>query len=112
MALVLTNLTTGCVIAPQGTMAQGIGRAIGLLSRCRLDEGEALIIPRCQSIHTWFMRFPIDAVFLRGDTIVKIASHIGSFRVVGAHGAQTVVELPAGAAGRAGLQIGDRLEWS
>jgi len=112
MALVLTDLTTGRVIAPQGTMARGIGRAIGLLSRCRLEESEALIIPRCNAIHTWFMRFPIDVIFLRYDTVVKIAPRIGSFRVVGARGAHTVIELPAGAAERIGLHVGNQLSWS
>ena len=42
-------------------------RMRGLLGRDGLPPGEGLLITRCRSIHTLFMRFAIDAIFLDGD---------------------------------------------
>lgn len=86
-------------------------RMVGLLSRASLGEGEALILLSCRSIHTWFMRFPIDAVFTDADwQVVHISERLGPWRVTPFIGrAQAVIELPAGAARRQGLAVGDRL---
>ncbi|MBI3083216.1 MAG: DUF192 domain-containing protein, partial [Candidatus Omnitrophica bacterium] len=63
---VIRNLTRQTVVAERAAIATGlIRRMVGLLSRSHLDEGEALIFPRCSAIHTWFMRFPLDVVFLK-----------------------------------------------
>jgi uncharacterized membrane protein (UPF0127 family) len=61
-------------------------------------------------VHTFFMRFPIDLVFAARDgRVVKIRSGVGPWRISAAAGAFAVVELASGAAGRAGLRVGDRL---
>lgn len=57
-----------------------------------------------------FMRFAIDAVFLDRDMrVAKIAADLRPWRLAGARGAKSVVELPAGEAARRGLNVGDRL---
>ena len=58
----------------------------------------------------WFMRFPIDAVFLdREQRVLRVVEHLAPWRMAGCRGAKAVVELPAGEAARVGLAPGDRL---
>jgi uncharacterized membrane protein (UPF0127 family) len=58
----------------------------------------------------FFMRFPIDAVFLDAEnTVLRIAADLRPWRVAGCRGAKAVVELAAGECARVGLQPGDRL---
>jgi hypothetical protein len=58
----------------------------------------------------WFMRFPIDAVFLdRENRVLRVDAHLAPWRVAGCRGSKAVVELPAGEAARVGLAPGDRL---
>ena len=57
-------------------------RAKGLIGTKRLPPGEGLLILRCNSIHTFFMSFPIDAVFLdRNDNVVKAVRNIRPWRL-------------------------------
>jgi uncharacterized membrane protein (UPF0127 family) len=57
-------------------------RAKGLIGTRYLERGEGLLILRCNSIHTFFMSFPIDAVFLdRNDKVVKIVRNIRPWRL-------------------------------
>jgi len=52
-------------------------RARGLIGRKRLEPGTGMLIPRCNAIHTFFMRFPIDATFLdREGRVVKVVRNI------------------------------------
>jgi len=79
--------------------------------RPRLRPGEALWIPRCSSVHTCFVRFPLDLVFLDDDMrVTRVAESVGPFRArFGGREARSVVELAAGTAARLGLRPGDRL---
>lgn len=88
-----------------------LSRVVGLLRHKSLAEDAALLIVPCNSIHTWFMRFDIDAVFLtREMEVVSIFPDLPPWKVAwGGKGAFSVIELPAGRAGRAGLKTGDRL---
>lgn len=109
----LVNVTTGTVLAQQPEIARAaLTRVVGLLGRRAFSEGEAMIFPRCRSIHTCGMAFPIDVVFLRGELAVKLISRLGAWRVAWARGADTVIELPAGAIARTATQIGQRFQWS
>ena len=86
-------------------------RMKGLLGRRELPAGEGILIRPCNSIHMFFMRFAIDAIFLdREDTVVKIAAGVRPWRTAGARRARSVIELAAGEAGRRGISVGDRIE--
>ena len=79
----------------------------GLLGRSGLSSGEGMLLRPAASIHTAFMRFPIDAVFLdREDRVLKVAAELPPWRAAACRGARTVLELPAGEAARQGLRPG------
>ena len=86
-------------------------RTVGLLNRSSLEPGEGLWIEHAASIHMWFMRFAIDAVFVdRSDRVTKVVPNLKPWRVVWwARGARDCLELPAGAAATAGIEVGDQL---
>ena len=79
----------------------------GLLGRSQLGAGEGILLRPTSSIHTWFMRFPIDAVFLDRDLVVLKVATPPPWRAAGARRAKAVLELAAGAG--AALRPGDRL---
>jgi len=88
-------------------------RMKGLLGRASLALGEGVTLRPSFSIHTAFMRFPIDAIFLDYDLVVlKIAADLRPFRTASCRGAREVVELAAGECARRGLSIGDRVAWA
>jgi hypothetical protein len=65
------------------------------------------------SIHTAFMRFPIDAIFLDNELVVlNVAENLRPFRTASCRGAREVVELAAGECARRGLSVGDRVAWA
>lgn len=85
-------------------------RLRGLLGRASLPAGEGLLIRPAPSIHTAFMRFPIDAVFLDADLcVLGLEAALRPWRIAGRRGARAVLELPAGAAAEAALREGERL---
>jgi uncharacterized protein len=87
-------------------------RMRGLLGRAGLEPDQGLLIPKTSSIHMFFMRFPIDAVFLDRELRVrKVVADLVPWKVAWARGARSVLELPAGAAARAGIEVGSRLAW-
>jgi uncharacterized membrane protein (UPF0127 family) len=89
-----------------------IPRMRGLLGRDGLAPGEGMLLDPAPSIMTFFMRFPIDVVFVdKKQTIVKIAHSLKPWRVVSARRAVASVELPAGTALTYGLQVGDVLSF-
>jgi uncharacterized membrane protein (UPF0127 family) len=86
-------------------------RMRGLLGRASLAEREGLFIRRTASIHTHFMRFPIDVVFVGADgTVMRIVENLRPWRMCSFRRARHVLELPAGRCARVGLRTGDRLE--
>lgn len=86
-------------------------RFVGLLGRARLEPGEGLQIAPCKSVHTWFMRFPIDVLYLdRDGKVVKAVPALPSFRFSwGGRGAHSVLELPAGTIAATGTAAGDQV---
>jgi len=80
------NLATGQVIADKVKIAQDYkSRSVGLLNRASLTSGEGLLIKPCNSIHTFFMRFPIDVLFLdRKGKVVKVRKSLGPWRLCAA----------------------------
>lgn len=112
---VLTNKTTGQIIAPKTQIALSFfSRLKGLLGRDSLSPEEALVIPDCNSIHMFFMKFPIDVLFCSADwRVVFVQEKIKPWRISRyVHRASFVIELCAGAAAAAGVSVGDELEIS
>jgi CheY-like chemotaxis protein len=65
------------------------------------------------AIHTHFMHFPIDVVFLDSDQVViAIERNVRPWRTASCRGAREVVELAAGECDRRGLEVGDRVAWA
>lgn len=80
----------------------------GLLGRSSLAAGEGMLFRPASSIHMFFMRFAIDAVFCDDDLVVlQVVPSLKPWRIASRRGAKVVVELAAGAA--SGLAVGDRL---
>jgi uncharacterized protein len=106
------NVTRGTVVAERVTVAVGLrDRSVGLLGRRSLEPTEGLWIERSPSIHMFFMRFAIDAVFVAADgRVTKIAHGLRPWRIVAwAPGARDCLELASGAARRSGTAPGDVL---
>ena len=80
----------------------------GLMLRASLDPDDGMLFRGTGSIHMFFMRFAIDAVFCDDDLrVVRVVSDLQPWRLASARGAKTVLELAAGAAGD--LDAGDEL---
>ena len=97
-----------CVVADHP-----VSRLRGLLGRSELRPGEGLLLRPASAIHTCFMRFPIDAVFLDADgTVLKVEHELPAWRTAARKGAKAVLELAAGESARRGLEVGDRLDYA
>lgn len=108
----IQNLTQGTELASDAREPRGMwGRAVGLLGRSSLRPGEALILQPCTSIHTAFMRFPIDVVYVdRSDRVAKVCPNVKPFRISGIlRGGHTVLELPSGTLADSATAVGDQL---
>ena len=101
----------GTVVCESCTVATTIWRRMrGLLGRKELRHGDGIYLRPAPSIHTLFMRFPIDVVFLgRDGTVLKVAERLRPWRVAACRGAAAALELAAGEAARRELGQGDRL---
>jgi uncharacterized membrane protein (UPF0127 family) len=111
--VILRNPRTGAVLAHRiERAATAMARLRGLLGRQGLEDGQALLIEPCAAIHTFFMRFAIDAAFLSRDLrVVRAISTLKPWRATRLHSrAAMVVELPAGTLQRTGTREGDVLE--
>jgi uncharacterized membrane protein (UPF0127 family) len=85
-------------------------RRRGLLGRDALDPSAAMILLPCFSVHTAFMRFPIDVVFInREGVVVRVVPNMTPWRMSAAWGAHAVVELAGGALAAHDVRCGDRL---
>ena len=71
----------------------------GLLGRDALPAGAALVLAPCSGVHTWFMRFSIDLIFVdRRGTVLRVRQDVRPWRLALRPGAFAVIELPAGSA--------------
>ena len=85
-------------------------RLRGLMGRARLEPGDGLMLRPASAIHTHFMRFPIDAVFLDDELrVLRVREGLRPWRVAATPGATAVLELAAGQAARTGLAPGTQL---
>ena len=79
--VIVAQLSPEVLVADRGILASSMWcRLAGLLPRRSFEAGEAIIIPRCNMIHTWFMRFAIDVVFVKAGRVIKIIHALRPFR--------------------------------
>jgi hypothetical protein len=94
-----------CVVASSAWL-----RLRGLLGRREMPAHEGVLLRPAGSIHMWFMRFAIDAVFVdRDGVVIDIAPGLKPWRMAARRGARAVLEVAAGECARRGLRVGDRL---
>jgi uncharacterized membrane protein (UPF0127 family) len=108
----LRRLDDGAVVCEDCYVAERpASRMRGLLGRNHLPRSEGMLLRPAGSVHTFFMRFALDVVFLDWDLrVLRIVEHVRPGRAVWHRGAKTVLELRAGEARRAGIARGDRLQ--
>ncbi|MBI3667230.1 MAG: DUF192 domain-containing protein [Acidobacteria bacterium] len=106
------NTTRGCLLGDAIERADtSKSRRTGLLERTGLAKGEGLWIIPCEAIHTFFMRFDIDVLFLdRKKRVVKAVPRLRPWRLAFSWRGRTVLELPAGTIEETGTAPGDVLE--
>ena len=88
-------------------------RAKGLLGRDALAAGEGLLFKHCSSLHTLFMRFAIDIVFISKEgKVLKVAHAVPPFRIcIAPLRAHYALELPAGSIEVSGTKVNDMLKF-
>jgi uncharacterized membrane protein (UPF0127 family) len=103
--------TTDGRLLCKARVADAIGtRGIGLLTTKSLAPEEGLLIKPCTSVHTWFMRYTIDVVYLTSEGAVVKATTLKPWRFsFGGKGSKNTLELAAGRAQELGLKAGDEL---
>ena len=85
-------------------------RRVGLLRHERLEPGEGLWIVPCESVHTFFMKFAIDLVYVdRKQKVRKVRRAVPPWRLSACLTAHSILELPAGTIERTQTQAGDEL---
>lgn len=112
MKIQVRNLTRDVVLADAAEVADTSDkRRTGLLKHTNLAPGEGLWIVPCESVHSFFMKFTIDVLYLdRQHRVKKIRSEMVPWRASACLTAHSVLELPAGSIARTGTQKGDQLE--
>ena len=110
--LCLRNRRTGEVLARTLLPAlDSASRKKGLLEHTSLAEGEAMVIAPSNAVHTWFMRFDLDLVFVRRDgQVVKTRAGVKPWRMSAALRAFAVIEMRAGTLAARDTRPGDILE--
>jgi uncharacterized membrane protein (UPF0127 family) len=85
-------------------------RLVGLLGRRAMAPDEALLLAPCNNIHTFFMRFAIDVVFIdKHGAVLAIVPALAPWRIAAARRAHACLELAAGGARRFGLEVGQSM---
>ena len=105
------NQTRNAVLATAAEVADtSAKRRTGLLKHTKLDPGDGLWITPCESVHTFFMKFAIDLVYLsRQKQVRKVRHAVPPWRLSACLTAHSILELPAGTAKQTGTQPGDQL---
>jgi uncharacterized protein len=107
----LVNARTGGVVADHVVAAfDSKARRTGLLAHESMPMGTAMIIAPTNAIHTFFMKFAIDVLFVAKDGhVVKARAEVRPWRMSAAWRAHAVIELPSGTLERSRVQPGDRV---
>lgn len=109
----MRNLTRAVSLGDQIDRADtSSARRTGLLKHDGLGEGEGLWIVPCEAVHTFFMKFAIDVLYLdRKRRVKKTVRRLAPWRFSGHLPAHSVLELPAGLIELTGTCKGDELEF-
>lgn len=112
--LKISNLTRQTELAARAETADTAkARNKGLLGRIGLLPGEGLWIIPCQSIHTFFMKFPIDLIYIdRNNRVKKVRNNVGPWRISACLSAHSIIELPVGVVKATQTVPGDQLQFS
>jgi uncharacterized protein len=110
--VVILNVTRNTQIATRAEIAgSGVKRSKGLLGRKGLDPGEGMWIVPCEAVHTFFMQFPIDLIYLdRNHRVKKTSEAVPAWRLSACLSAHSILELPAGTIRNTRTERGDVLE--
>ena len=108
----IRNLTRDSQVGSRVEVAgSNLKRSKGLLGRKGLNPGEGMWIIPCEAIHTFFMNFPIDLIYLdRRNRVKKTRIGVPAWRVSACLSAHSVLELPAGTIQETRTQRGDLME--
>ncbi len=88
-------------------------RLVGLMFRRTMNTTEAIYFPNCRQVHTMFVRFPIDLIFINKDfSVVRIIHKMKPYRispiVFNAYG---VIEVTPGFIKKVKIKIGEKLKF-
>ena len=106
------NANRDTVLATNGRLASSYwSRFWGLMLKKKVAEGGGILLTRSSSIHSFFIRFRFDAIFLDADNrVVKVVPSMRQWWFAfGGRGAKDTLELPAGIAAATNTQPGDQL---
>lgn len=109
------NTTRQTLVAVEVSVADNFAtRFVGLMGRSGLSPGHGLLLVPCFEIHSFFMRFEFDALYLNRDgQVVDRIERMKPWRIGKiVRGSRGVLELPGGAIAESGTQIGDQLEFT
>lgn len=109
----LWNRTQNTLLVPELFVATNfVDRGVGLLKKSKLNESEGLWIHRCNSIHTFFMKFPIDCVFVDKNLVVEgLVENVTPWRIVFPRWrSRSVFELKSGFINKFKIKKGDQLD--
>jgi uncharacterized membrane protein (UPF0127 family) len=112
MKVLVRNQTRGTVLGDAIDLADtGAKRRTGLLKHTHLDPGTGLWIVPCESVHTFFMKFAIDLVYVdRRHVVRKVRHGVPAWRMSACLSAHSILELPPGTARQTKTEAGDQLE--
>jgi hypothetical protein len=110
--ILVRNQTRDTILADSAELADtSAKRRVGLLKHTHLDAGQGLWIVPCESVHSFFMKFAIDLVYLdRARKVRKVRHCMEPWRVSACLSAHSILELPAGSVAGTGTQAGDQIE--
>jgi len=109
----IVNITRHAPLASRVITARNPWQRMkGLLGSSSLPQGEALVITHCQSIHMFFMKFPIDVIFCdRQGRVVGLCANIKPFGLSPIFfKAAYAIELPSGSIASSKTELGDQVE--
>lgn len=113
LKILVRNQTRNTILAQAADVADtSAKRRTGLLKHERLDPGQGLFIVPCESVHSFFMKFAIDLVYLdRKRRVRKIRKNMVPWRISACLSAHSVLELPEGTIAGSATGMGDQLSF-